>query len=51
VVPRKQQQIIKSAQGFLMDHEEFTEYEKRFDIVSVYVKNNKEEINHITNAF
>lgn len=51
VTEGKQEQIIKSAQGFLMEHHEFDEYDKRFDIVSVYVKNNKKEINHIINAF
>ncbi len=51
VVPSKQKQIIKSAQGFLMEHDEFNEYEKRFDIVAVYVKGKKEEINHLTDAF
>jgi putative endonuclease len=51
VTEKKQGQIIKSAQGFLMKHPEFDEYDKRFDIVSVYVKGNKKEINHIINAF
>lgn len=51
VVPRKQLQIIKSAQGFLMDHDEYTEYEKRFDIVSIYITSDKEVIIHLPNAF
>lgn len=51
VVFKKQEQIIKSAQGFLMEHPEFDEYEKRFDIVSVYIEGNKEFINHIQDAF
>ena len=51
VTESKQEQIIKSAQGFLMGHSEFDEYDKRFDVVSVYVKGNKKEINHIINAF
>ena len=51
VTEKKQKQIIKSAQGFLMEHPEYDEYEKRFDIVSIYVKGNKQEINHIINAF
>jgi putative endonuclease len=51
VTEGKQEQIIKSAQGFLMEHPEYDEYGKRFDIVSVYVKGNKKEINHIINAF
>jgi putative endonuclease len=51
VTEKKQEQIIKSAQGFLMEHPEYDEYDKRFDVVSVYVKGYKEEINHIKNAF
>lgn len=51
VTEGKQEQIIKSAQGFLMEHPEFDEYDKRLDIVSVYVKGNNKEINHIINAF
>ena len=51
VIEKKQKQLIKSAQGFFMEHPEFDEYEKRFDVVAVYVKGYKEEINHIKNAF
>jgi putative endonuclease len=48
---KKQEQLIKSAQGFLMDRPEYNEYEKRFDIVSIYIKGNKEVITHLQNAF
>lgn len=51
VTEGKKEQIIKSAQGFLMKHSEYDEYVKRFDIVSVYIRGRKEEINHIINAF
>jgi putative endonuclease len=51
VVVKKQEQIIKSAQGFLMEHGEFAEYEKRFDVVAVYIRGGKEEIVHFENAF
>ncbi len=51
VVVKKQEQIIKSAQGFLMEHDEYAEYEKRFDVVAVYVRGGKEEIIHFENAF
>jgi putative endonuclease len=51
VVFRKQEQLIKSAQGFLMTHEEYAEYEKRFDVVAVYIRGGKEEIIHFENAF
>jgi putative endonuclease len=51
VVMKKQEQIIKSAQGFLMEHEEFAEYEKRFDVVAVYVRGKNPDIIHFENAF
>ncbi|MGH2574232.1 MAG: YraN family protein [Ignavibacteria bacterium] len=51
VIEKKQKQIIKSAQGFLMDNPEYEEYEKRFDVIAVYLSGRKEEINHIENAF
>ena len=51
VTDSKQEQLIKSAEGFLMEHPEYDEYEKRFDVVAIYVRGNKEEINHIVNAF
>ncbi len=51
VVERKQNQLIKSAQGFIMEHPEYDEYEKRFDVVAVYVMGHGEEISHIINAF
>lgn len=51
VTESKQAQLVKSADGFLMSHEEFTDYEKRFDVAAVLIKNGKAEINHIENAF
>lgn len=48
---KKQEQLIKSAQGFLMTHDEYAEYEKRFDVVAVYIRGGKEEIIHFENAF
>jgi putative endonuclease len=51
VVMKKQEQIIKSAQGFLMEHEEFAEYEKRFDVVAVYIRGKIQDIIHFENAF
>jgi putative endonuclease len=47
----KQLQLIKSAEGFLMDDYEYSEYEKRFDVVAIYIENGKEIINHLENAF
>jgi putative endonuclease len=51
VTERKMEQIIKSAQGFLMAHEEFEEYEKRFDIAAIMIEAGKVKMNHIKNAF
>jgi putative endonuclease len=47
----KTEQIIKAAQGFLMEHEEFEDYEKRFDVIAIFKSGKQEEINHIINAF
>jgi len=51
VTQAKQKQLRKSAEGYLSQHDEFYEYEKRFDVVTVYVNRGKEQINHIVNAF
>jgi len=47
----KTEQIIKAAQGFLMEHDEFEDYEKRFDVIAIYKNGKQENINHIINAF
>ncbi len=47
----KQLQLIKSAEGFMMNFPEYEDYEKRFDIVAIYIEGNKETINHLENAF
>lgn len=51
VTQRKTEQIYKSAEGFLLKHPEYTEYIKRFDIVSIMVESTKRTIKHIENAF
>jgi putative endonuclease len=51
ITNKKIENLVKSAEGFLMEHPEFDEYEKRFDIVSVYMEGNKEVINHLQDAF
>jgi putative endonuclease len=51
ITPSKQNQLRKSAEGYLSQHEEFSEYEKRFDVVTIYIERGKEQINHIINAF
>lgn len=51
VTEQKQQQILKSAEGFLMNNTQFDDYEKRFDVAAIFIEGNKEKINHIENAF
>ena len=47
----KQQQLIKSAEGFLMNNAGYEDYNKRFDVIAIYIEGKKETINHIENAF
>ncbi|MFA5404104.1 MAG: YraN family protein [Ignavibacteria bacterium] len=47
----KQINIRQAASGFLKNYPEYDEYDIRFDSVSVYMGNEKPEINHIENAF
>lgn len=51
VTEAKQAQLIKSAQGFLMDNEQYNDYEKRFDVAAIFIQNGKEKMNYIENAF
>ena len=47
----KQLQLIKSAEGFMMNNIGYEDYEKRFDVIAIYIENGKENINHLENAF
>jgi putative endonuclease len=47
----KQKNIRYAATGFLNNNSEYDDYDIRFDSVSVYMKNDKPEINHTENAF
>ena len=51
VTLKKQAQMIKSAEGFLMNNNLYNDYEKRFDVAAIMIENGKEKINHIENAF
>lgn len=51
VTQTKQYQIKKAALGFLSENEKYSDHDLRIDIVSIYLKNGKEIINHIENAF
>lgn len=48
---KKQGQMIKSAEGFLLNNPLYADYEKRFDVAAIMITSGKEEINHIENAF
>lgn len=51
ISPKKQQQMIKSAGGFIMNHPEYNDYIKRFDVAAIMIEGGEEKINHIINAF
>jgi len=51
VTQKKTEQICKSAEGFILQHPEFTGYEKRFDIIAIILEGKSESINHFENAF
>ncbi len=50
VTKSKKEQLIKSAEGFLMEHPEFDGFKKRIDVITIYKNGKKEIINHIENA-
>jgi putative endonuclease len=47
----KYHQIMKAAEGFVAKNRQFEDYEKRFDIVSVYINGRDKEINHLEDVF
>lgn len=47
----KQNQIKKAAMGFVIENEKYKKYDLRIDVISVFLKDGKAEINHIENAF
>jgi len=51
VTPKKQEQMIKSAEGFLMMTPGYENYEKRFDVAAIMIENGKANLNHIKNCF
>lgn len=51
VTPKKQEQMIKSAEGFLMMIPGYEKYEKRFDVAAIMIENGKANLDHIKNAF
>jgi putative endonuclease len=47
----KQEQLVKSSNGFLMNNTQYEEWEKRFDVMSIFIDGDKTTIKHIKNAF
>lgn len=47
----KQEQLLKSSNGFLMNNTEYEDWEKRFDVISILIEGDKQTIKHIENAF
>jgi len=50
VTEKKVQQMIKSAQGFLVLNPVYDDYEKRFDIVTIMIEGGKAKLNHLENV-
>ncbi len=48
---RKQAQMVKSAEGFMMLNPEYGDYEKRFDVAAIMIERGEMKLNHIENAF
>ena len=51
ITQRKIDQICKSAEGFLTKYPEYTDYKKRFDVISIMLEGKSEKIKHFENAF
>ncbi len=47
---KKSEQLLRSADGYLSEHPEFEDYEKRIDVITIFIEGKKETINHIENA-
>ena len=47
----KQEQLVKSAEGFVMENPDFELFDMRFDVVSIYINNGRYELNHIESIF
>lgn len=48
---QKYNQIMKAAEGFVMQNPKYEDYEKRFDIISVYINGKTTEIKHFEDVF
>ena len=50
ITSKKVEHLIKSAEGFVYEHPEFENYERRIDLLTILMEREKEIINHIENA-
>lgn len=50
ITPYKIKNIQKTAEGFILNHPEYENYDLRFDVITLLIDNTI-EINHIENAF
>ena len=51
VTPSKMDQIRKAAMGFISENEDYSKHDVRLDVITIMLTEDKEEINHIENAF
>jgi len=50
ITKKKGEQMVKSAEGFLYEHPEYEDYEKRIDVFTIFFDKDKQIFNHIENA-
>ena len=50
ITRKKSDNMVKSAEGFIYEHPEYENYERRIDVLTIFFEGNKEIINHIKNA-
>jgi putative endonuclease len=51
ITDTKQYQMYKSAEGFLMENEQYDDYEKRFDVISIILGSKENKIKHLEDIF
>lgn len=50
ITSKKIEHLVKSAEGFVYEHPEYENYERRIDVFTILMEGDKEIINHIENA-
>jgi putative endonuclease len=51
VTAAKQNQIRKAAMGFILENNDYEQYDLRIDVITIYFQNENVTLNHIENAF